>query len=71
MASTTRESTLAQITKHTKTDAQWRTQLSAEQYRVLREHGTEAAFSGRYTDHDGVGVYRCINSAALTFEPQQ
>ena len=42
-----------------KTDAEWRTELSPEQYRILREHGTERAFSGQYWDHHEAGEYRC------------
>jgi peptide-methionine (R)-S-oxide reductase len=43
----------------TKTDAEWREQLSAEEYEVLRKAGTERAFTGEYTDNKRVGVYRC------------
>ncbi|MFT7234462.1 MAG: peptide-methionine (R)-S-oxide reductase [Methylophagaceae bacterium] len=43
-----------------KTDAQWREQLSAEEYRVTRQSGTEPAFSGIYVDHHDEGGYRCI-----------
>lgn len=41
------------------TDEQWREKLSAEEYRVLREAGTEAPFIGEYTDTETEGVYRC------------
>ena len=44
----------------TKADAEWRDQLTEEQYRVTREHGTEPAFSGRLHDEKRSGVYRCV-----------
>jgi peptide-methionine (R)-S-oxide reductase len=50
-----------------KTEAEWRTQLSPEQYRITREHGTERAFSGEYTDSKEQGVYRCICCGAELF----
>ncbi len=43
----------------TKSDAEWREQLSAEEYEVLRKAGTERAFTGEYTDNHRVGIYRC------------
>ena len=43
-----------------KTDQQWREQLSDEQYRVTREAGTEAPFSGQYVEHGDAGVYLCL-----------
>jgi peptide-methionine (R)-S-oxide reductase len=43
----------------TKTDAEWREQLTAEEYEVLRKAGTERAFTGEYTDNHRAGVYRC------------
>lgn len=42
-----------------KSDAEWREQLSAEEYEVLRKAGTERAFTGEYTDTKTTGVYKC------------
>ncbi|HAH10777.1 MAG TPA: peptide-methionine (R)-S-oxide reductase [Alphaproteobacteria bacterium] len=46
--------------KITKTDVEWRQQLSEEQYRITRKHGTERAFTGPYHDSKDKGVYHCI-----------
>jgi peptide methionine sulfoxide reductase msrA/msrB len=45
--------------KVTKSDKEWREELTPEQYRVLREKGTEPAFTGEYWDHHEPGIYRC------------
>jgi len=42
-----------------KSDAEWREQLTPEQYQVCRQKGTERAFTGALHDHKGTGVYRC------------
>lgn len=43
-----------------KTDAEWREQLTPEQYEVCRGKGTEPAFTGEYHDCKDDGVYRCV-----------
>ena len=42
-----------------KTDAEWRKELTPEQYHVLREKGTEPAFTGKYYENHAKGVYKC------------
>jgi peptide-methionine (R)-S-oxide reductase len=46
--------------KISKTDAEWKDQLSNEQYLVTRQKGTESPFSGQYDDCKDRGVYRCV-----------
>ncbi|QIZ72799.1 peptide-methionine (R)-S-oxide reductase MsrB [Oxynema aestuarii] len=43
-----------------KTDAEWKEQLTPEQFQVTRKKGTERAFTGVYHDHKEKGVYKCI-----------
>jgi peptide-methionine (R)-S-oxide reductase len=46
--------------KVVKTDSAWRQQLSPEEYKVTRKHGTERAFTGRHWNEKRKGTYRCI-----------
>jgi peptide-methionine (R)-S-oxide reductase len=50
-----------------KTEQQWRETLTPEQYRVLRERGTEPAFTGLHWDNHAAGVYRCAGCGAELF----
>ena len=54
-----------------KTSAQWREQLTAQEYAVLREAGTERPFTGEYTDTTAPGVYRCRACAFELFRSQE
>ena len=45
--------------KVVKTDEEWRKELSPDQYRVLRQAGTERAFTGAYWDNHEQGIYHC------------
>ena len=47
------------MAKMSKTDAEWRAELTPEQYAVCRQKGTERAFTGEYYDCKDPGVYRC------------
>ena len=46
-------------TEITKSDAEWRAELSPEQYRILREAGTEPPFTGKYWNNHDDGIFRC------------
>lgn len=51
-----------------KSDAEWRSKLTPEQYRVTREKGTERPFSGDYQLTDEHGIYHCVCCNAPLFE---
>ena len=48
------------IEKLQKTDAEWREELTPEQYQICRQCGTEAPFTGSYWDCHDSGLYRCV-----------
>lgn len=53
--------------KPTKTEQEWREELTPEQYRVLRQKGTERAFTGQYWDHHADGSYTCAGCGEELF----
>jgi peptide-methionine (R)-S-oxide reductase len=57
--------------KVTKSDEEWKQQLSDEQYHVAREKGTEAPFTGKYHACTDSGVYRCICCGEPLFESER
>ena len=48
------------VPKVVKTEAEWRTQLTPEQFNVTRQAGTERAFTGQYWDLHAKGIFRCV-----------
>lgn len=53
-----------------KTEEEWKGLLSPEEYRVLRQKGTERAFSGEYYDHHDKGEYVCAGCGASLFDSE-
>ena len=51
-------------------DTAWRQKLTPEQYHILREKGTEPAFTGKFWNHKGKGIYQCAACGEVLFESQ-
>ena len=56
------------MSKTDKTEEQWKEALTPEQYHIMREKGTERAFSGEYWDNHDEGMYRCAGCGAELFD---
>lgn len=53
--------------KVAKSDAEWRAQLTPEQYEITRNHGTERAFTGEHWDRKEPGTYKCVGCGQPLF----
>ena len=53
-----------------KSESEWQAELTPEEYRVARQHGTERAFTGKYWDSKDSGLYRCTCCGAELFSSE-
>ena len=58
------------MAKIEKSNEEWRAQLTPEQYRITREHGTERAFTGEYYENHAPGTYRCVCCGTTLFSSE-
>jgi peptide-methionine (R)-S-oxide reductase len=64
----TNQKGISMESKIAKTDEEWKKELTTEQYKILREKGTERAFTGKYWDHHEIGTYICAACGTALFE---
>jgi peptide-methionine (R)-S-oxide reductase len=60
-----------EVNRIVKSDAEWKSELTAEQYAVTRRKGTERAFTGTYWDHHEKGLYRCVCCGTALFRSDE
>ena len=58
------------INKMKKTEAEWKRDLTDQQYKILREKGTERAFIGKYDGHYEEGIYECAGCGSQLFQSE-
>lgn len=68
MADTMETATSGEKSRVHKTDAEWRALLTPEQFHVMRQKGTERAFSGPFNDNHSDGIYRCAACESPLFK---
>jgi peptide-methionine (R)-S-oxide reductase len=61
---------MAETNELPETDEEWREVLTDEEYKILREQGTEPKFSGDYLGKDDDGIYRCAGCGAELFDSE-
>lgn len=59
---------IVEVERIVKPDAEWKAQLTPEQFYVTRQEGTERAFTGKYNDFKGDGIFRCVCCGTALFD---